>query len=119
MRKACSHLLGHIVPLAVLASWLLYEPYSFPKGSITVTSKLLRTVVKIVWIAWNPGECQGKQGSARRPRGFEMARRTFPPSYSRIHGPHSSPSAGLHLYSMAVHKTLLTTGLLIAFYINL
>ena len=82
-------------------------------------SQLLRPVVKIVWTAWSPGEGQGKQGSARRPRGLEIARRALPPSYSRVPGPPSSPSAGLPLDSMAVHKTTLTTGLLIAFYKDL
>jgi len=75
--------------------------------------------VKIVCTAWSPGKGQGKQGSARRPRGLEMARRALPPSYSRVPGPPSSPSAGLPLDSMAVHKTTLTTGLLIAFYKDL
>ena len=75
--------------------------------------------MKIVWTAWSPGEGQGKQGSARRPSGLEMARRALPPSYSRVPGPPSSPSAGLPLDSMAVHKTTLTTGLLIAFYKDL
>jgi hypothetical protein len=71
--------------------------------------------VKIVWTAM---ESRRRPGEALEgPEALEMARRA-PPSYSRVPGP-SSPSAGLPLDSMAVHKTTLTTGLLIAFYKDL